>query len=430
MAAHPIPMLSCKVDRPAHARRPQAPGLRTFADYLSAHRRTRGPSHRHENRVFKLRIQHGFALCLAADPAQHKQLPANFPAEQPTYDQSGWCGLEQAVARLLCDERDGGARSSRSRSRRIRRVRCPRAPHARRCTPSPGREPHQVPGRADRETVAQLYRSFAEHVVEPSTEAAILKLSEHHVKRQEGGDRRVRFLCCCSSSIWKCFTLLESEDGVIGNPFWAFLYFAIVNGVVMLHAQDRVFLCLCSPIYRFRWRNAGGAAVLRGPRDGPDPPDQMRFVVGRRGLPRGHRDRATVAPEAEAPSASSPADPCPCICGKNTWRSERVEGSRDPGMSGTGPRVRGGLGSGHRGPRKVREWGLGVSGRTPGLRVCRGTVLCVHPPAAAQVQRTVARGAVMMIHDDRRALDADIIRVRTVISIYTNQYNIIGHDAT
>jgi len=41
---------------------------------------------------------------------QHKQLPVGFPADQPTYDQSGWCNFEQAVARL-CDKgawREGG----------------------------------------------------------------------------------------------------------------------------------------------------------------------------------------------------------------------------------------------------------------------------------------------------------------------------------
>ena len=286
-----------------------------FMDYLSCPQKdAAGHRTEAENRVFKLCIQHMGSLYASPRTLvlQHKQLPANFPAEQPTYDQSGWCNFEQAVARLLCDERDGGAKILQipleADTTRVASVSYTRPTLAEMDALFQDESRTRFQGRADRETVAQLYRSFAEHVVELKYEKQpfCIKLSEHHVKRQGR----------CMGSIGVCVSLLllfqllfgsvvtflwKSEDGgIIGNPFWAFLYFAIVNGVMLCcMLQDRVFLCLCSPTYRFRWRSCLWRLLcFEGLGNGPDPPDQMRFVVyGERGPPRGHRDRATVAPE-------------------------------------------------------------------------------------------------------------------------------------
>ena len=74
-----------------------------FMDFLSCPQKDRqGQRTASEKDVFKLCLD--VMGSLYASPrtlvVQHKRLPAGFDPTQPTYDQSGWCNFEQAVAWL------------------------------------------------------------------------------------------------------------------------------------------------------------------------------------------------------------------------------------------------------------------------------------------------------------------------------------------
>jgi len=170
-------------------------------------------------------------------------------------------------------------------------------------------------GRADRGMVKELYRTFAQHVVELEYEKQpwCIKSQEQEVYRQGACKGSVGLLATlfvvfnlvitsAVAFIWNEGDLIPNP--FIGNPFWAFLYFSIVNGVTLAFVLlDRLSLCLCSPTYRFRWRSCLWRLLCcEGLGNGPDPADQMRFVVygERGGPPRSHHGRATVAPATES----------------------------------------------------------------------------------------------------------------------------------
>ena len=74
-----------------------------FMDYLSCTQKdSQGQRTASEKDVFDKGLN--IMGSLYASPrilvVQHKRLPAGFDPTQPTYDQSGWCNFEQAVARL------------------------------------------------------------------------------------------------------------------------------------------------------------------------------------------------------------------------------------------------------------------------------------------------------------------------------------------
>ena len=93
---------------------------------------------------------------------QHKRLPADFPREQPTYERSGWCNMEQAAASLatargavLYELRTGWVRLH-ARARKSPREMAALFADERRTV---------FVGRADRDYVAGLYKTLHEEVV-------------------------------------------------------------------------------------------------------------------------------------------------------------------------------------------------------------------------------------------------------------------------
>jgi len=93
---------------------------------------------------------------------QHPLLPADFPPEQPTYETSGWCTFESACSQLAIE---GGGRLVVLGTGRVKvRAQHRRTPDEMSVAFSDETKTRFV-GKADRESVAALYKGFYDKVV-------------------------------------------------------------------------------------------------------------------------------------------------------------------------------------------------------------------------------------------------------------------------
>jgi hypothetical protein len=94
---------------------------------------------------------------------QHKRLPADFPPDQPTYEQSGWCTMESAAAGLQTE--GGGSRYELGRGW-SRLYAGDRLSPAELAAIFADEERTKFVGRADRDQVAELYARLHQQVLE------------------------------------------------------------------------------------------------------------------------------------------------------------------------------------------------------------------------------------------------------------------------
>ena len=295
-----------------------------FMDFLSCPQKDRqGQRTASEKDVFKLCLD--VMGSLYASPrtlvVQHKRLPAGFDPTSPTYDQSGWCNFEQAVA-WLCHK---------SKSVKV----CQRCPElillafqnlamtgsflepilifaililqvieiGLQDTPSldSARLSSSLPdvtsledmndlflneartkftGNADREKVAELFRDFSKKVVdlEYTTLPYCIKCAD---------DTAVEGLswgkCCMVSSMAIVFTIasaLVNPTSILnfGRPAAPIINFCLFVASATVFAF--MYIPLSSPTYRARWYSCLARFLCcKGLGNGPDPADLRRAVV-------------------------------------------------------------------------------------------------------------------------------------------------------
>jgi hypothetical protein len=252
---------------------------------------------------------------------QHKRLPAGFDPTSPTYDQSGWCNFEQAVA-WLCHK---------SKSVKV----CQRCPElillafqnlamtgsflepililaililqvieiGLNDTPSldSARLSSSLPdvtsledmndlffnearttfvGKADREKVARMFREFSKKVVdlEYTTLPYCIKCAE-----ETAVDGLSWGKCCMVSSMAVVFTIasaLVNPTSILnfGRPAAPIINFCLFVASATVFAF--MYIPLSSPTYRARWYSCLARFLCcKGLGNGPDPADLRRAVV-------------------------------------------------------------------------------------------------------------------------------------------------------
>ena len=226
---------------------------------------------------------------------QEKQMPReDIAAGTVSYDGSGWCSFEQAVARL-CHRGESakvleiGVQGCEEGEALLARM-------------SPDWAHYELPsmdemddlflneartyffGKSDRQLVARMYREFAEKVVEWEWENMpfCIKAGETRTQRQFSYCRRHLMLLAFVSVASTCVSIWMASAAA--PPVVPFACWVLVLAIwALLFGYHQSLLCV-APTYRIRWRSCLTRALrCDGLGNGADPADLKRSVVYERG---------------------------------------------------------------------------------------------------------------------------------------------------
>jgi len=300
-----------------------------FMDYLSCPQKS-ADGHRSEVEDVVFRKCLASMGSLYASPRtlvlQHKMLPApgngmytplvptfpDDPAGQADYDHSGWCMFEQSVARLC----------QGIGSIKVLQLPLGQTPTYIKYVPPTPEEMNALfcdesrtkfIGAADRDGVIQMYREFLDNTVELEyqTKPCCVQQSENNAFTEQSLELGFCCMMCCLSLVLGTVILvvmisnLERGDAVeletchpagcaagqttkVPFSLFGFVYFVGSSAIFLgMWLFIRLLLCMCSPTYRMRWETCLSRLLrCEGLGNGPDAPDQRRYVVyGDRGPP-------------------------------------------------------------------------------------------------------------------------------------------------
>jgi len=224
---------------------------------------------------------------------QEKQLPPDVAAGMVSYDGSGWCNFEQAVARL-CHRGESvkvleiGVEGHEEGEALVSRM----SAQWTGCEPPSLDEMEDLFlsedrtyffGNADRQLVTQMYREFAEKVVEWEWDnmPLCIKSGEARTRRQFAHCRRYLIVMGSASIIFTSVGMLGMLT--MGPPIYAFVFWGVLLLAWAILLSFHQWLLCVAPTYRSRWWSCLTRAWrCEGLSNGPDLPDVKRSIVYQR----------------------------------------------------------------------------------------------------------------------------------------------------